>query len=209
MKDEMQLRDAMAREVDIRHVRFETRYRPDPYSPGEMKAEDWVTWTTVAETIPATTSFKVKSLMPRPNKPGAIEWPVVKPLYEAWKEGRAATVDGTPFEVWNGLDANEIEYLRRQMHIETLEQFADLTETQIQRCQINGARERVKRAKAFLEAQRNSAEIQKGFAERDHTIEALQAELAALREAVGAQESEDEPKPRRRGRPPKSETEAA
>jgi hypothetical protein len=210
MNDEMQLRDAMARQVDIRNVRFETRYKPDPSDPAKMKADDWVEWTTVAESIPATTSFRVAALKPRPGKAGAIEWPAVKPLYEAWLDGRAVTVDGTPFEAWNGLDAKEIEYLRRHMHCETLEQFAEMSETQVQRCQINGPRERVRRAQAFLAAQQTTGEIQRGFAERDTQIDALMAEIAALREQVGGQEDDDSA-PRRRGpgRPRKAEAEAA
>lgn len=210
MNDEMNLRDQRSRQVDIRNVRFWTAYKPVPGNPAETKAEDWVEWTTIADTIPATTAFRVKSLMPRVGKPGAVEWPVVKPLYEAWLEGRSASVEGTPFEAWNGLDATEIDYLRRQMACEVLEHFAEMSESQIQRCQINGVRERVKRAKAFLDAQANTAEIQRGFAERDQQIEVLMAELAALREAVGAQEDDDS-KPVRRGpgRPRKAEAEVA
>ena len=217
MDEVVQQREALVGLVDIRNVKFFSKYEPSRKDPAETIRVDWVEWTKVGEQYEAVTRFPVKRLMPLPGKsPGAIEWSVIGPMYESWIAGREHPIDGTPLEAWNGLDVEEVAYLHRALKIETLEQFVNLTDSQMARCAIHAPRERIKRAKTFLDAQKDSRAVQAGFAERDETIRMQQSmlesqsgaldEMRKRLELLEGGEENGEP-PRRRGRPRKVDTE--
>lgn len=200
---------ARQQEVAISNIRFETRFDPDPRNPGKMRATDWVIWRKVGDAYQAETEARVATMMPRDNAPlGAIEWAVIGPKYQAWKDGQAAAPEGTPLEAWNGLSAREVEHLKNDWGIYTIEQFAAANETLQTRAQLSNVRERVRRAQRWLEAQQSTAEIEKVMAEKDAQLADLQARVELLMERVPAPQSA-EPQKRGPGRPRKEPVEVA
>ena len=192
MKDYSDQIEELSRAVDIRDVKFSTQFRDNP-DGGDPIPEDYFEWTVVGENYNAVTQGRIKSLMPTQKHPfGSLEWAKVEPLYTAWKANREAPIDGTPIETWNGFSRDEAAHLERTFSIRTLEQVAAMSDGQMARCQIQDIRNRIKAIVLFLDANRNSAQIERGFEERDSIIQAqakkleeMQAQLAALTESKG------------------------
>jgi len=183
--------------VAITDIRFETVFDQAP--DGSTRATDWVQWRKAGEALGSVTRIRVAALRPTAKNPhGAVEWGVIGPAYEAWKAGNEIPVDGTPLEAWNGLARDEIERLKIDLGVNTIEAFANMPESAIQKARVRNPRERVERAKRFLEARSQTAEVEKAMAERD-------AQIAELREMVQALSASQEAPKRGPGRPRKTE----
>lgn len=194
--------EELRRSINITDIRFKRRYVQTP--DGETRARDLVTWRKAGDAMGTTCDQWVDRIKPTRKRPhGSLEWAVIGPAYEAWLHGQSAPVEGTPLEVWNGLSSDEVDLLRTRLHVHTVEQFAKLNDTAIRQSPIPQTRERIERAKRFLEAQENTAHIQKAMSERDAKIHELEEKLRALTEDVQP-DMPQEPAKRGPGRPRKN-----
>lgn len=127
--------------------------------------------------------------------------------YAAFKEGRDALASGTPLSVWPVLRPSQVaELAARKVH--TVEQLAAMADVDASKFMgMHGIRQQ---ARDFLEAAKGAAPMTALRAEletRDSEIAALKAQMAELVRA-SAERAESEGAPPRRGRPPKTHTEA-
>lgn len=127
-------------------------------------------------------------------------WNVVRPAYEAFKQGQEVPDNGTPLAAWPGITPEQASVLRGAGFC-TVEDVAQATDSTIGRIQLPGARLIVENAQRFLKAQ-DKAQVASELAAKDEQIAALKADQEELK-ALVEQLMADKP---RRGRPPKSET---
>lgn len=100
--------------------------------------------------------------------------------YDAYKRGQEQAVSGTPLEVWPQLTVGLVAELKA-MHIQTVEQLADLDDGKAQK--IMGSHELRRRARAFLDAAQGEAVNNKMAAElekRDNEIAALKNQMQQI-----------------------------
>ena len=104
---------------------------------------------------------------------------------QAWKEGKVDPAgSGTPLREWGGLSKSEVEELAH-FGVRTVESLAELTDSNA--TNIGPIMKLRKRAKAYVEAAKSDAPMQKLLAtldERDSRITELEAKLTELSEAV-------------------------
>ena len=133
---------------------------------------------------------------------------VLSPFYDNWKKGEAAPITGTPLDAWMA-DPGLIKVLN-QVGIRSVEDFAATEEHLLIKLNIPSIREKVKRAKAFLEARTSTAKVSAEIAIVREENESLRRELtemkALMEQHAIKKESEDTPVKRGPGRPRKQET---
>ncbi|MEQ1672139.1 MAG: hypothetical protein ABL893_14875, partial [Hyphomicrobium sp.] len=130
-------------------------------------------------------------------------WNQVKPHYDAWKQGNAVTVEGTPLGAWPGVTPEQVTVLKAN-GFRTVEEISQASDGALVRIQLPNARNLVEQAKAFLAAA-DQGKLATELASRDAEIARLregQEEMARMMKELLA----DRDKPRR-GRPPKSASE--
>ncbi len=131
-------------------------------------------------------------------------WNIIKPAYDAWKNGQNLPERGTPLAAWPGITSDQVEVLK-MMGILSVEEYAEASDSIISAVPFPSARELRTAAKAFLAASDKMA-VTTELKAKDEQIAALQADIEELKAAL-LSDAGDAPK--RRGRPPKSEEAAA
>lgn len=109
--------------------------------------------------------------------------------YELFKKGMAQAQSGTPLEVWPQMTVGQVAELKA-MHITTVEQLADLSDTLAQK--IMGSHQLRQKAQAFLAAAAGDAQNSKMAAElekRDVEIAALKEQMAQILKAKSKPEA--------------------
>jgi len=198
----------------FRIVKFWTEYKR---AAGGLKEIDMVEYCAVGMASKATTVARVSDLkrvrdnVDPDDVAGNIakqRWDFVSRAYEAWKSGQATPEHGTPLAAWPGITPQQADIFK-QTGLRSVEDIATATDSVINRVQIPGVREIQANAKRFLEAQ-DGQKTAEALAEKDRQIDALQEQMEELRLAFLASQAErpEEDAPKRRGRPPKAETEA-
>lgn len=167
-------------------LRFWPVYRPDPNNAANTIQEDWVEWVKKGEaggsSGGATTQNAVKRLMPKNGHPGAMEWAVIGPAYEAWKRGEEMPVSGTPLHNWAGIPREMVDALKK-FNIYTIEDLADFPDHNIGKIPLPNLREYRNRAKAFVEA-RQSSDLGSVLAGEREKNERMAEQMAAMREEM-------------------------
>ena len=198
----------------FRIVKFWTEYKR---AAGGLKEIDMVEYCAVGMASKATTVARISDLkrvrdnVDPDDVAGNIakqRWDFISRHYDAWKEGQSTPEHGTPLAAWPGITPQQAEIFK-QTGLRSVEDIATATDSVINRVQIPGVREIQANAKRFLEAQDGQL-LADQLAKKDQQIDALTEQLEELRQMVIAQAQDregDEP-PKRRGRPPKAETEA-
>lgn len=176
-------------------------YKPQPN--GEYIEEERIKWVRKGANG-AETSEAVKRLQ-RGND--AI-WQALKPAYDAWKAGKAAPVNGTPLEAWPGATKELVKALA-SFHVRSVEDLAGLDDGSLTRVQIPGIRAIQRNARAFIDAQKTTAQVAGKISELQGENENLRREVDELKELVKSMAAKDgidvTDAPKRRGRPPKQE----
>lgn len=182
-------------------AQFETRYpahRPE--------GEDWVLLAPVGKGADKVgTWHRVRKLKPLDgldpvdreadhHQAMLARWSIVGPAYEAWKQGQALPVDGTPIAAWALLTPSQVDALKR-VNVMTVEAIAEVSDSVLSQLRWPGARELPKLAKQFLEGA--------SAAEKDRQILEMQERMAAMEEMLTGKMESPAPK-KRRGRPPKN-----
>jgi hypothetical protein len=180
-------------EHNIRIIEFETVY-PSPEMP-ISKETDYVSFSAVGNAKYQVTRMRIVDAQ---RDMGGL-WEVIKPHYEAWKKGEELPEHGTPLAAWNGCTAAMAKTLK-SFDVRTVEDIADLTESQVQKIGLGGLYAVRQAAKRWVEAQ-GTRDIAAALGEKDAQIEQMQEQLAALMEMVQARPPADEPMKRRPGRP--------
>lgn len=192
--------------------RFYTVFEDDPKNPGQQRARDMVEYGPIGQAGRTHVCERIDILSRVQKVAGAnpsviaakVMWDFIRPRYEAWKSNQDLPETGTPLAAWNHLTQAQAEILRVN-GVRSVEDCALLTDTHINRIPIPNLRSIIEAAKKFLDSKdvnRFTSEMKA----KDETIAALTARIDQLAEMV-ANQSEDAPK--RRGRPPKAEQEAA
>lgn len=182
----------------IMPVNFWTEYKEQPGQP--PRAVDWVQWIKIGDGRGASQNEAISRLS-RSNNP---VWDVVKPYYEAWKDGQEEPVDGTSLSAWPGCTQSMADMLRKR-GIKTVEAFRKTPEAQLRNMGIPDVMGRVAAADAFLKAQAETSIVAAELKQRDDQIAALTAQVEEMADLV-AQMKADQPKTpqKKRGRPPKN-----
>ncbi len=182
---------------------FKTVYKGD-------KEQDWVLVAPVGEAFERTKTWhRVDKIRPPEdwdeNRKSSLtyidmaeKWKVIGPAYDAWKQGQAIPVDGTPLAAWSGVTAEKAEVLK-QMGIYTVEQERDMSETAYAKLPFPNARDLPKLAGEFLSG-KDKASLAEENARMKERMEAMETMLEEM--------SKGTPK-RGPGRPKKADSEAA
>ena len=177
----------------------------------ELQAEHWVTYSPAHSPINTVNSERVRLMVPDPDRIGndpdgakfrfmQARWAQIEPHYEAFKSGQTdITVNGTPLGVWPAIIPEQVEILRSS-GIRTVEEVADLTESQIDRVRLPNMRDLRKQAKLFLENSTAAAAAEKEAA-LEGKLAAMEEQLQAAMDLLEQQAAKEAP---RRGRPPKA-----
>jgi hypothetical protein len=180
-------------EHNIRIIEFETVY-PSPEMP-IAKETDYVSFSAVGNAKYQVTRMRIVDA----QRDLTGLWDVIKPHFEAWKKGEELPEHGTPLAAWNGCTAAMAKTLK-SFDVRTVEDIADLTESQVQKIGLGGLYAVRQAAKRWVEAQ-GTRDIAAALGEKDAQIEQMQEQLAALMEMVQVRTPADEPMKRRPGRP--------
>lgn len=172
---------------NIAVLEFYTEYIQDNDDPAKTKAIDRVKWVKKGDAHQSTTSERISRL-----KHDRILWPYIEPMYEAWKKGQEFIPDGTPLEAWNGLSKEEVLHLKASFNIHTIEEFAEMGESAINRCKIMALRTKIQKAQAYITAKSNTAEVQRELTVRDKEIKNLNTANEQLREQLDTMREEIE-----------------
>jgi hypothetical protein len=172
----------------IRVLRFFTKFKrpigaPQRNSDGSLVMqieEHWVEWVKLGETSGATCVEAVKRLSGNPEmgRDPRVEWLVIGPAYEAWRNNEDAPVLGTPIYSWSGASRELAEELKKH-HIITLEDLAAFPDHKLNTIPIPGLRELRHRAKVTIEA-REINDVAHEIASRDEVIRDQEARLQAV-----------------------------
>lgn len=186
--------------TDIVVIGFKTEYKG-------TRAVDWVHVAPSGEAFDRTKTWhRIKDVTPPTDIDDdkrdsltfidiSARWDVIRPAYEAWKNGEDIPETGTPLAAWSGLNPEQASILRR-MHIKTVEDVAKMSDSTTDKLPFPNARKIPLLAKDFL-------------ASKDKVDAA--AELDAMRERVAVMEEmlAEASTKRGPGRPKKEEAEAA
>ena len=210
--------------LNIRIKEFYTQSEPVKDSngreTGELVARDYVAYGPPHALDRQLTPVRVDRLLKakRPSGNNNIHemtsWALaeyVRPLYEAWKRGEELPEEGTPISVLPFLRKEELAVLKSS-GIKSVEDLARLNDRDREAVKLPAMREKCAMAKRWLEAQ-DTNKAAAAMAARDAEIAELKAQMADLIKAVRNDEPEVDENgdriPKRRGRPPKAESEAA
>lgn len=184
---------------------FWVDYEPQP--DGSQKPVEWVRWVKKGMQNPATCVEKVSRISKVKDGNVAPEWMVLKPYYEKWKAGEDAPINGTPLLAWPGATPQLVKALA-PANIRSIEDLAEMEDSAIQRLAVPKLREYQKNARAYLEIQKTTFAVSGEVAKLRDDLEHQRrenAELRALIEQYAIKKEQDDPAPKRRGRPPKTE----
>jgi len=176
---------------------FWVEYEPQP--DGSMKEVEFVKWAKKGVTNPAATVEKIARYKKYPDN---LEWQVIKPSYERWKANQESPIDGTPLAAWPGATPQLVKALT-PANIRSVEDLAQMEDSAISKLAIQNLRRLRQDARAFLEAQKSTAQVSGEVVKLRNENEALKARVDELIKAVEAL-ADDEPEKPRRGRPPKA-----
>ena len=171
----------------------------EPQLDGSMKEVEFVKWAKKGVTNPATTVEKVARYKKYPDN---LEWQVIKPSYERWKANQESPIEGTPLAAWPGATPQLVKALT-PANIRSVEDLAQMEDSAISKLAIQNLRRLRQDARAFLEAQKSTAQVSGEVVKLRNENEALKARVDELIKAVEAL-ADDEPEKPRRGRPPKA-----
>lgn len=121
--------------------------------------------------------------------------------WAAFERGQEQLASGTPLEQWPALGVSQIAELKA-LGFRRVEDIADMNDAAVQKIGM-GARELKAKAAAFMESASGGAGAERFAAEN----EALKDEIADLRQQLAdlaarvKRDEDDEPAPRKRGRP--------
>ena len=208
----------MSETLPITVHRFYTVYEDDPKNPGNTRERDMVEYGPIGQGGRTRCCERIDILSKANKVAGAnpasmaaqVLWAHIKPRYEAWKGNQDLPETGTPLAAWNHLTPTQAEFLRTN-GIRSVEDVSHLTDTHIQQFKIHNLRSIIEAAKRFV----NGSDMNKFAGElkaKDETIAALAARLDQMAEMLANQMNDKQPgdeAPKRRGRPPKTETEVA
>lgn len=179
---------------------FWVDYVPQP--DGSMKEIERVQWVKRGQQNRTAVPMRVADYLKRPDNP---EWLVLKPYYDAWKEGRKAPLNGTPLEAWPGATKELIKALA-SVHIRTIEDFCQMEDSAIQRLNVPSLRDKQMRCRQFREAQTSTAPLAEKVSKLTEENQFLKNEIAELKALINSASDKadveiaaDKP---RRGRPP-------
>lgn len=122
-------------------------------------------------------------------------WSVIEPAYMAWKKGNDLPEDGTPLEAWGGVTRDQVDHFKK-MGIRTVEHVRDMDDATIQSVPFPNARKLPQLAGEYLKGSDAAA--------KDRENQELKERIAAMEEMLA-----EATQPKKRGRPPKKEAEAA
>ena len=181
----------------IGHFLFFTKERRD-LETGQLIAEDWVSWMKVGDRYDSRTFEKIARLQGNPakGKQPMIEWLVIEPHYDAWKQGVERAADGTALSDWRGVDDSLVEVLKAQK-VATVEEFAAYPDHLVGSFKYPNIHKWHKLAKDYVKDSAGREALKAELDSRDEMI----AELMKRLESVEAAKTDDGPK--KRGRPPK------
>ncbi len=174
---------------------------------------DYVSWSLRSQStgnIAPTFSDKVNRVAKNREL-----WPKLEPVYQAWKKGQEAPLDGTPLARWPAITPAQHKILIAA-DIKTIEDFATAPSGQLMQLRIPGLLEIQKEAIAYLHVAGIMADgpvpaqIAVQMTEMQDENALLKAEMAELRETLQRIRREDSEPPRRGpGRPRKDEQQEA
>lgn len=193
-------------EIDIQ--RFFTKYVPDPEAPEAMKAVDYVAYGprgALDRTVTVERISRLQSVQGGEDTDNlAVQlaryrWDMIRPRYEAWKEGREMPVDGVPLAAFAALSPEDIDLLHINK-VHTVEQLASMPDRLVQKLALPNVRALMEQAKMFLaNADRTAASARMTQIEDENR--ALRARLEEIEKATSQK--------RGPGRPPKAVAEPA
>ncbi len=178
----------------------------------ELQEEHWVSYSPAHSPLNTMNTERVRSMFPDPDRLGNDEdgvklrfmqarWSQIEPHYEAFKDGRLdVEVAGTPLGAWPGLYPEQVDVLRRS-GIRTVEEIADLKDSQLDKIMLPNMRDMRKQAKLFLDNSSAAAAAERE-AKKDAMIEEMSERLAAMEALL------DEKTAPRRKREPKTSVES-
>jgi hypothetical protein len=138
-------------------------------------------------------------------------WAQLEPAYQAWKKGHEIPANGTPLGAWPGITPEQADVFKT-FGLRSVEDIAEASSSVVSRVQLPGVIELQRQAQAFLAA-KDTNKVAEQLAVKDAEITDLRDQLEELRQLVIQQSNADDDDadgpPRRRGRPPKSEAQAA
>jgi len=184
---------------------FYVEYEPQP--DGSQKPVEFVRWAKKGVQNPAVTVEKIARLQKFPENE---IWQVIRPIYERWKAGQAAPVDGVPLAAWPGATPQLVKALE-PANIRSVEDLARMEDSAIARLAIPNLRQKQKDARAYLDAMKSTAGVAAENAKLKEVVEHQAKELAELKALVTSMAADkginlvDEPEKRRPGRPRKVE----
>ena len=130
----------------------------------------------------------------------APEWDNISEYYDAWRKGHSAPVHGTPLGAWPGLTPEQVEAFKAS-GLQTVEDVAGMAERVMNMVKIPNVRRLKDEAGMFLQL-KDQRGVELKLQQQSEEIAALKAMLEdrADLDAIGAVA------PKRRGRPPKQES---
>ena len=163
-----------------------------------------------------STNHRVKDLKPRDdmgnltNEHMALiqaRWDIISPAYEAWKAGQEMPLVGTPLAAWSTLSAQQVEALR-QAGFKSIEQVAEASEGHLMAIRLPNSAIFRETARQWIKSQDSAAKEQR-IADLEAKIAAMSDMMAeqaarAAAEVEADDDQEDEPTPKKRGRPKKA-----
>lgn len=190
--------------ASLRVVKFETRYPlKNPDNPNEgYKQVDYVLTTSVGNAKYTETPWRIKDIQRRTDG----MWELIKPYYDAWRDGNELPTEGTPLAAWHGVRPEMVEVLKAH-RIRTVEELAVLPDSSIDMIKLPGLRAVRDAARAWEQTSDKRA-VAADLAAKDAEIDALKQQMADLMAMLRGDPSE-EPIKRKPGRPRKEDSEAA
>jgi hypothetical protein len=123
---------------------------------------------------------------------------VLEPFYQNWKKGEETPVDGTPLDAW--MADPELVTLLRSVGVRTVEDFGELPEHHALKLNVQGIREKQKRARDYLQSKTNVGDLEARLKSAEAENEDLKKRFAELEAKLTAAPT---PEPKKRGRPRK------
>ena len=183
--------------------------------------EDWIEFHAPGQAQMSTCVKTINNLARlKPLDPGSqnegirighMIWHMIKPTWEAWLEGQEAPVNGTPLNVWPGISPEQVE-LFKQYGMRSVEDIATMSDGIITKLPLPGIRDLKQSASLFLTAssQMQAAELLKS---KEAEITEMTDQLSEMKRIVMDMQKDNEvdvrPVGKKRGRPRKTEVEAA
>ena len=147
-------------------IKFFTKYKT-PEGSSVTVEEDWCQWVKKGDGGGAMTGDAIKRIK------NSLNWTVIGPAYDAWKQGNKAPTSGTPLYAWNGVTREMADELKK-FSIFSIEDLAQFPDHNLSKLPIQHLRDWRKKAQAWVEAA-GTSDIGAKLAERDKKIE-LQAD---------------------------------